>query len=504
MSGHLASFKADKLIETVTYRAGNRLLVLVDEGSIHRIEKIVVKLVPIFRMTVLSPVPVDFNAFSSMASAPLEAAVFSDDLIVRGYLGQFTVGGRSDVFDQVLDLLEQPAINSTVAPPGYFRSSDSGRSLADIIAELSEMIGEFDKPKYFYLLPELCASSRRGIAGCSQCIDVCATDAIGIGSESIEVDPFLCQGCGDCSTVCPSGAINYQYPKRDKTLAAIKQMFAKESAVLLLHDATTPVVNDSVHAIEALELEAIGSAGMDIWLGAIAYGAQQVWLLEPKEMTHETRLALETQITQTHSILSSLGYSTNILQLAGVDEFVFDNGGLVVHRAEFVPDTDKRRMIRMSVEHLAGYATSSYEFCELPNGAAFGAIEVDQSACTLCMSCVSVCPEQALLSGGDSLQLKLIESQCVQCGICQRACPENAITLEARYQYDNIAARTPRLLHRESPFQCVECGQPFASRRMIEILLEKLEHHPMFQGEQKRQLMLCEHCKVTAQFVKKR
>ncbi|UCF50102.1 MAG: FAD-dependent oxidoreductase [Thermoplasmatales archaeon] len=47
----------------------------------------------------------------------------------------------------------------------------------------------------------------RNCAGCKLCIDVCSYDAIEFDEEKriVKVNEILCQGCGACSAVCPSG-----------------------------------------------------------------------------------------------------------------------------------------------------------------------------------------------------------------------------------------------------------------------------------------------------------
>jgi len=56
------------------------------------------------------------------------------------------------------------------------------------------------------------------------------------------------------------------------------------------------------------------------------------------------------------------------------------------------------------------------------------------------------------------------------------------------------------LLHEEKPFLCINCQKPFASASMINAIIQKLQHHPMFQGERKQHLLLCEDCKIAAHF----
>ncbi len=53
------------------------------------------------------------------------------------------------------------------------------------------------------------------------------------------------------------------------------------------------------------------------------------------------------------------------------------------------------------------------------------------------------------------------------------------------------------VLHEEPAFCCVGCGKPFATRRVIDTLLDRLSGHAMFQTERaRRRLELCEDCRV--------
>jgi ferredoxin len=133
----------------------------------------------------------------------------------------------------------------------------------------------------------------------------------------------------------------------------------------------------------------------------------------------------------------------------------------------------------------------------LPAGAPFGEVRVDTQGCTLCMSCVSVCPTHALQDGRGLPQLGFREWSCVQCGLCERACPEKVISLNARFLYDVEARERPRILHEEQPVCCVSCGKPFATQSMLDVLSRKLAGHWMFQTEaSRRRLQMCEDCRV--------
>jgi len=152
------------------------------------------------------------------------------------------------------------------------------------------------------------------------------------------------------------------------------------------------------------------------------------------------------------------------------------------------------------LSHLHQQTAEQPQTLALSDSAAFGEILVDKQACTLCMSCVSVCPAGALVDGVDKPQLNFIEDLCVQCGMCEQACPEKAIDLQPRYVFDRNMARQKRLLHEEPVFHCISCQKPFATQKMIDTMITKLADHPMFQGPDLERLKMCEDCRVKAMF----
>ncbi len=116
----------------------------------------------------------------------------------------------------------------------------------------------------------------------------------------------------------------------------------------------------------------------------------------------------------------------------------------------------------------------------LPAGAPYGAVLVNTDACTLCLSCVSLCPSGALGDNPDKPQLRFQEDACLQCGLYVSVCPENAITLKPQMDLTDGALNIP-MLNEEEPFHCIECGTPFGVKSTIERIVAKLEgKHSMF------------------------
>jgi ferredoxin len=357
------------------------------------------------------------------------------------------------------------------------------------------------------------------LTGCTRCIDACPTNAIISIVEEIAVDPYKCQGGGACATACPTGAMTYVYPTvadHLAKLAALLTSYRKEggsSPVLLYYDAEAgagrleKLIGQLPDHVLPLEVAELGSVGMDVWLAGLAYGAAGVFMLPTFATPKSVYAEVEAQLDYTHGVLEGMGYPRAMLGLLeGDDKDVLARlsaspASTVKAPATFAVFNEKRTALRLAVEHLYTHAPAPQAEVALPQGAPFGQIFVDKDKCTLCMSCVSVCPAAALADGGDLPQLSFIEGNCVQCGLCQTACPEEAISLAARYLYDPEKRRAGRIMHQEAAFHCVSCGKPFATQKMMTRMSEKLQGHWMFQsGDALKRIQMCGDCRVRDMF----
>src|SRR5690606_37469443 len=269
----------------------------------------------------------------------------------------------------------------------------------------------------------------------------------------VDVDPYLCQGAGTCTSVCPTGAMTYAYPGPRDQIARIKRMLSAyreaggEKPVLVLHDeedgldrlrALAPQLPARVLPVQIAE---IGAAGIDTWFAAFAYGAAEIVLLDTDAVPPTVREAMREQIRFAAPILDAMGLDASRLVWFGVKDdaaalFGRAMAPAVRQPAAFDTYNEKRGTLRLALDHLYDQAPENPRTVALPAGAPFGQIEVNKQACTLCMSCSQVCPTRALSDAGDKPQLSFTEDLCVQCGLCATACPEDAITLEARFTFD--------------------------------------------------------------------
>lgn len=439
---------------------------------------------------------------------------------LSGWLGDFSavVAGVKQKYDLVLDLSEQPLMTMAVSPIGYFAPAENPQALAEALKQLPGLVGTFDKPKFFNYKSSICAHKRRGVSACEQCLDACPADAIQSFGEQIQVNPHLCQGCGSCTTVCPSGAISYALPTLDHSLERLRAMIKQYKAVedkpmqLLIHDSLQGEQLLSVYAeqlpdnIVPFAIEEIGALGLPFWLAALAYGAANITVWDAGSHQDHDWQGVQQQISLANDMIAGLGFEQAISWFNGqrIDALKAHLNQqpkmLLSGAASFAGLDDKRRVSHLALTHLHQYAPTPIAELKLTDTAPFGEIKVNAEGCTLCMSCVSVCPVGALVDGVDKPQLNFIEDLCVQCGMCETACPEKVIELSPRYLFDREQARQKRLLHEEPVFHCISCHKPFATQKMIDTIIGKLKDHPMFQDGKLEHLKMCEDCRVKAQF----
>ncbi len=481
---------------------------------------------------------------------------------------------HSGRYDLVLDLREQPAFTQHQAPQGYWHvpaREANVSALMDAVLKLREQVGEFEKPKFFNYQQKLCAHSRNEQIGCTACIDVCSARAISSDASrkgktkgqpfgGVIVEPHLCVGCGACSTVCPSGAMTFGYPgaadmgRRLRTALNTYNHAGGRDAALLLHseEAGTRVIDALGRSARAgrslqglpgkglvglpgkglmglpgkglmglparvlpLPLWHTASVGIDLWLAAIAQGANQVWVLLTAEEAPEYRQALAEQMAVAQAVMTGLGYRGEhfkLLQVSVVDGTPEASGLAALDAAlrappaqtvsrpgTFAAQADKRATLELAIDHLLAVAPQALEVLPLPAaGAPLGTLVVDSTKCTLCLSCVSACPAAALADNPDKPQLRFIEKNCVQCGLCASTCPEDAITLQPRLWLaeGGKARKNARVLAEMEPYRCVRCSKPFGTLLAIENMIGKLAGHAAFQGLAAERLKMCGDCRV--------
>ena len=431
--------------------------------------------------------------------------------IVPGGRGGFSFakpqdGGRSSC-DVIVDLSGgTPLFPAPEKREGYLRADPGSQpAVAAAVLAASQMIGTFEKPLYVRMETILCAHSRAEQVGCSRCLDACPTGAISSAGEHVAIDPMICAGCGACAALCPSGAIRYDAPPTDYVMQRIQTMArtyrdaggaVPRLLVVDAHGADMIRLGARFAAglpvdVIPLEMDALNAFGHAEALVALAAGFGEVAIV-PGPGTDRDVLAREVELA-----CAIGGPAVRVLDEADPEALCAGLYGAEVSAT----DRPVRPMgTRRQVTRMAAKALTDAPVLALPDGAPYGAVLVNTDSCTLCLSCVSLCPSGALGDNPDLPQLRFQEDACLQCGICATICPEDAITYEARLNLCDSALEQV-VLHEEEPAACIECGVLFGSKATIARITEKLENHSMFPNEAAlRMVQMCDDCRVKAQF----
>ena len=464
----------------------------------------------------------------------------------RGHLGKFSINldgyaaadpssrmqlqygpPKSNVFtecDLILDLTGgAPLFTGHERRDGYHRPDPGNPSaVLEAILELSESVGEFEKPRYVRYDAAICAHGRSRKTGCTRCLDVCPAGAIRSLGDIVEIDGHVCAGCGMCASVCPTGAATYQLPAGDSLFMRLRALLTAydkaegRDAVLLLHDerhggellSLMSRVGPGLPAnVLPLAINEITQVGIDFLTSALAFGAEQIAILVGPEKSGELE-GLASQIGLVETVMEGLGYGAGRVTLLdqvdpdAVAEALNDLPRMKKAPAgSFLPIGGKRSRTSLALAHLHAKAPAPVDILPLPKGAPFGTVRVDTSGCTLCLACVGACPTGALSDDPDRPLLAFNEEACVQCGLCKNTCPEQVIALEPRFNFTTEAKDT-RVLNEAEPFHCLRCGKPFGVAQSVERIADQLaDKHSMFMGGPAvERIMMCEDCRVVVQF----
>ena len=441
----------------------------------------------------------------------------------RGAL-QFALSrdGAKSSCDLILDLSGGTALFGTHRKRDGYLKADPNHpaAVAKALFEISDLVGEFEKPLYVDYDAAICAHARSGKAGCRNCLDHCPTGAISPNGDGVAIDPALCEGCGNCSAVCPTGAVSYAYPQRQDLIARVQILLQTylaaggKNPVLLFHDETHGAALIGAMArfgrglpanVLPVPMYAVTGLGHEVMLAALASGASALTALVGPELSEELpALAAQTGLATT--LFDGLGFAGPRIEIIteadpdAVETRLWGHKPLPPMQPQpFAAVGGKREIARLALATLWANAPAPTNLIPLTAGAPYGRIAVKTAGCTLCLACVGACPVNALHDNLEKPQLSFTEAACVQCGLCVATCPENVITLDPRYNFET-AALSPIVIKTEAPFHCISCGTPFGAKSSIERVLATLAgKHAMFQTSKQADLIrMCGNCRAIA------
>lgn len=456
-----------------------------------------------------------FAATRESAGAPEAAAVASH------------VAAGPGTFDCVVDLQREPSYVGPLLPQGYYSPGQDVSRLEEALMELPEMRGRFEKPQFTLYFPGRCLRGRTHAAVCGRCIGTCPFGAIEAADRGVAVDHALCQGCGACALDCPAGALQTIVPSSAEVLARLRRVlepapepgdpptdlvFCETDDADFAEDCATAAGPDGGSRRRVVfTLEHIGHLRLETLLTAIRHGARSVLVVCP-ETAPRIAEAVRRQVVLASAILHALGLPKDAIRVAaaGVRTPGADPGGAAPPLTSWPeepapgpwPPAECAALARHAAQELFDRSGVPDPALPLPEGAAFGTVELAGNRCTLCMACAAACPTGALAAAGDVPRLEFREARCHQCGLCVQTCPEKALRLLPRLLCDPDVVARPVTVRAEDAARCLECGTPFAPQAMVDRMRAKLAGHWMYAEErQVRRLQLCRTCRARDVFV---
>jgi ferredoxin len=457
-------------------------------------------------------------------------------LEVSGRLGDFRAvvglaGGEQQelVVDQVVTFASDPSAGPTRTGYHVLSSADKA-DLSQLATRIGDLTGDFLKTVHVAYDADICAGGAAGRQACGACIPACPYEAIRRDPTNplrIEVDHLACEGCGACTSACPTSALRFTEPSPQALYAQLAALLAPNNGnadqVVLFHcsEQGKRLIEEAgrqplpypakVLGVQVPCLRHVSTAAI---LGALRLGAAGVGLLGCATCPHGERALLERTLEFCRLTLEAFELGSERLRLfVTADGDEAETVADLTCFAESLPpalihwDGKPWRVTgnRQALTEIVGTFIEQrrHEPGQQPVDAAlpFATAEVEADGCTLCRSCVNVCPTHAFRLDEPTHSLQFNHIACVACGLCETLCPENVISLRHEVVFTHEALNY-RTVVRDEMVACLQCGKPFVNRKSLDAILAKvLQLGPLmdaFGGERQNLLRMCPDCRAVA------
>lgn len=376
----------------------------------------------------------------------------------------------------------------------------------ELLESMYHFIGAYEYTSPVVLAPNLCdfwhrrpkidPHTQTNEGGyCHKCSDVC--QSFGVFRDDKKGEIVLsspdCIACGDCVSVCPTGALQRE-SESIESLTYQAQMYKGSIPILharaqsqevisaLKHSPNPhalPFVLGQPHILNATYLLTIVQESGAM---VIVYAPDSVYVREGVDSLN----ALCEAVFGTRCVL--LAHDEAELCACLQEARVLD----CVHYT-YTPRADEGTKEIFSQRAYAWVRGGDFGRVAMQHS---GNVLIDADKCTLCLSCVDACNTKALINETSSFSLLFKQSLCTGCGYCVDTCAEKVIRLESQVLDAQSLSFSYTQKAYDEPFKCVECGKIFATTKSIQkikdILLPSISGDPIKQ----RGLECCGDCKI--------
>ncbi len=368
-------------------------------------------------------------------------------------------------------------------------------SIEEILESLRENIDSFSFRKTITYDKSICQYHERKDEICSKCEEVCPTNAITKDEENRRLVFSLvdCITCGECISSCPSGALSSAATSRD-SLYEISQFYKKTKPLIISSKSNIKDINVALKT-NVLPLSIIG----DIFDEAMfltylqVSGSQLIYFSNDisKGTSESIRIINDIYMKKYGKIAVYLVKNIDELENALEKQEFIENSYYNFNQS----DMKKREIFSYRLQNLVG--NDDLGVVKTGEHIHYGRVLVNETNCTLCLSCVGACNVDALFANESDFTLRVNPSLCTACGYCEAVCPEtDCLTIN----YDELELNPTwfkeSILAKDKLFACVECGVEFATTKAIEKIARMME--PIFAKQspaKARSLYCCANCK---------
>lgn len=374
----------------------------------------------------------------------------------------------------------------------------------ELLESLYSFIGAYEYTSPIRLTPNLCdfwhrrpkSKDTTGDSGyCHKCSDVC--QSFGVFRDNQRGEIVLsspdCIACGDCVSVCPTGALQreseslesltYQAQMYKGSIPILHTKSHSREVIAALRSSPNPLALPFVlgqpHILNATYLLTIVQES----------GAMVIVYAKPSEFVREgidSLNALCEAVFGTKCVL--FAHDEDGLRACLQEVRMLDSV-----RYTYTPRADEGTKEIFSQRAYAWVRGGDFGRVTMQHS---GNVLIDSQKCTLCLSCVDACNTKALINEGSSFSLLFKQSLCTGCGYCADTCAEQVIHIESHILDVQSSSFEYTQKAYDEPFKCVECGKVFATTKSIQKIKDILL--PSMAGDtiKQRSLECCGDCKI--------
>lgn len=432
-------------------------------------------------------IPNEFNLFH------VDASIVKS---IKGHIGNLAVIVDDEGNDVTLNVSQIVWFNHNemaTKQSGSFDPLES--SIDDVIATLRNNITNYEYKKFTVYDNTICQYHERREEICSKCEEVCPTVAIVKDDENkhLEFSQIDCHGCGGCISVCPSGALDYA-PSNKSTIFEMAKLLKGHIPLIVPQKMQLKNLQINLKANVlpfAIEGEKFLHEGTFLTLLQES-GSQLIFYSDFLSKGSRDSISILNQVYQKKYGKDAIIIAMNEEELEAALEKVefIENSQFTFNEG----DSKKREIFAIRLSHIVG--NDDLGVVTTGEHIHYGHVKVNESNCTLCLSCVGACNVGALTAHTDDNTLRLNPSLCTSCGYCEVSCPEkDCITIERDVIKLSPSWFTDEVLAQDELFACVECGKEFATKKAIEKIASIMS--PIFAKDpiKEKTLYCCEDCK---------